>query len=220
MKIISQDSCRVTILFPLEEVIPLDGMNGPTAIAKIQQRYEFLKTPDPAMTREEATKAGYKFGTGQFPLKGKKSVIVEFAIYADGIVADARNSEIAETFLDDIIHFMQSEFEFRQFTTEPKRYFWNQIVVEFEKPIERLFPSFEKISGIISRYLNSDMSMSLARFDLQAEKGLQADAGPSPKFILERRVGIPYKNERYYSSAPIKTDEHITLLEEIERLIA
>lgn len=219
MKIISQDSCRVTILFPLEEVIPLGGMNGPEAISKIQQRYEFLKTPDPGMTREEAAKAGYKFGTGQIPLKGKKNVVVEFAIYTDGIVADARNSETAEIFLDDVIHYMQSEFEFRQFNTEPKKYFWNQLIVEFEKPLGKLFPSLEKISGAISRYLNIDTSMNLARFDLQAEKGAADSTGPSPKLVLERRIGVPFKNERYYSSAPLRTRDHVAVLEEIERLI-
>jgi len=46
MRVISQESCRVTILFPLEEVIPHEGLNGPEAIAQIQKRYEFLKTPE------------------------------------------------------------------------------------------------------------------------------------------------------------------------------
>ncbi len=218
MKVISQESCRVTILFPLEEVIPLEGMNGPEAITKIQQRYEFLKAPDPAMTREDAIKTGYKFGTGQIPENRKKSIITEFAIYNDGIVADAKNSEIAEAFLRDIIHFMQSEFEFREFTTEPKTHFWNQLVVEFEKPLGRLFPSLGRISGAISRHLGDDVSLNLARFDLQTEMPV-ADGGPAPKFILERRVGIPFKNERYHSSAPIRTKDHVAVLEEIERSI-
>ena len=194
-------------------------MNGPEAIVKIQQRYEFLKAPDPAMSREEATKAGYKFGTGQISLNGKKSIVVEFAIYTDGIVADARNSEIAETFLEDVIKFMQSEFEFRQFTTEPRRFFWNQLVVEFEAPLEKLFPSLDTISGALSRYLSLDQAMSIGRLDLQTEKGAVAGTGPSPKFILERRIGIPFKRERYYSSAPTRTDEHVAVLEEIERTI-
>jgi hypothetical protein len=60
--------------------------------------------------------------------------------------------------------------------------------------------------------------MSFARLDIQAEKGITAN-GPPPKFILERRAGIPFDKERYYSSAPIKTQDHITLLEEIERSI-
>jgi hypothetical protein len=218
MKIISQDSCRVTILFPLEEVVPLEGMNGPEAINKIQQRYEFLKTPDPAMTREEIGKVGYKFGTGQIVMNGKKSTIIEFAIYNDGIVADAKNSEIGETFLDDIIKFMQSEFVFRPFTTQPTRYFWNQMVVEFERPLERLLHSFNKISAAISRFLRPEMSMHFARIDFQGEK-TPTPASVAPKFILERRAGIPFDKERYYSSAPIRTGEHITVLEEIERSI-
>lgn len=216
MKIISQDICRVTVLFPLEEIVPLEGINGPEAIAKIQQRYEFLKTPDPAIGREDAAKNGYKFGTGQISLNGKKSIVVEFAIYTDGIVADAKNSEIAEKFLDDIILFMQNEFGFRQFTTEPTRHFWNQAVIEFERPLEGLFPSFDNVSGAISRFLGAGTLMRFARLDLQGEKGPTPNSAP-PKFVLERRAGIPFDRERYYSSAPLRTEDHVAVLEEIER---
>jgi hypothetical protein len=218
MKIISQDSCRVTILFPLEEVVPLGGINGPEALGKIQRRYEFLKTPDPTMTREDVVKQGYKFSTGQIILSGKKTVVIEFAIYNDGIVADARNSEIAEAFLDDIIQFMQTEFEFRKFSSEPRRYFHNQLVVEFEKPLGRLIPTFDKISRTISQFLGPDDAMNFARIDFQADK--TGKSAVPPKLVIERRLGISFDKERYFSSAPIRTQEHVAVLEELERSIS
>jgi len=36
-------------------------------------------------------------------------------------------------------------------------------------------------------------------------------------FLLERRAGASYQQNRYYSGAPMKTADHIRLLEIIER---
>jgi len=220
MKIVAQESARITVLFPLEEVVPLSGFNGLEAINKIQQRYEFLKVPDPGVSREEIAKTGYKFGTGQIQLNGTKGVIVQLGIFSDGISADAQDSEIAEKFLIDIIRYLQSDFSFRPFATEPRWFFHNQMVVEFKNSPAGLIASFGKISDAISKYLDRNykthVPMSFFRLDLQVDKNIVPE--PAPKFILERRVGIAFEKERYYSSAPLRTVDHIALLEEIEKL--
>lgn len=222
MKIISYESSRVTILFPLEEVLPLSGVNGPAIFTEIQNRYGFLKAPDPAISREEATKVGYKFGIGQISSHAKINAVAEFSIYTDGIVAEAKTSEIAEAFLEDIIRFLQSDLKFRPFSSKPKRFFYSQMVVEFEKPLAQLLHSFEKISDAISRHLTQQFElyvpMSFARLDFQAEKSLVPE--PTPKFIIERRAGISFDRERYYSSAPMRTADHTAVLQEIESSIA
>jgi hypothetical protein len=37
------------------------------------------------------------------------------------------------------------------------------------------------------------------------------------RFSVHTRAGISFDKERYYSSSPIRTEEHVTVLEEIER---
>ena len=218
MKVIAQESNRVTILFPLEEVLPLEGLNGPDVIVGVQQRYGFLKVPDAAMTKEEASKNGYKFGTGHYLLKEKKNGILEFAVYSDGIVAEAKNSEIGEAFLDDAIKFFQSEFGFRKFITKPRTYFYNQMVAEFEKPLKKLISSFDGISGAIAKYAEIELPIEFARLDIQVDNlGVK---GPAPKFILERRANAAFELERYYSSAPLRSEDHVAVLKNIEDVLS
>ena len=40
-----------------------------------------------------------------------------------------------------------------------------------------------------------------------------------PPFKLERDIQAPFEHNRYFSSAPLPTDEHLTLLEQLESLL-
>ena len=73
-------------------------------------------------------KNGYKFEMGQ--LDNGNARIVDFALFRDGIVITAATTDAAEKFLDDIMPYMQKEFLFRNFITQPRKYFQSQIVVE------------------------------------------------------------------------------------------
>jgi hypothetical protein len=39
-------------------------------------------------------------------------------------------------------------------------------------------------------------------------------------FLLERKLNAPFSENRYYSKAPLHTDEHVRLLEDFEGLLA
>ncbi len=38
-------------------------------------------------------------------------------------------------------------------------------------------------------------------------------------FLIERRVGVPYERNRYFSQANTTTEKHLELLEQIERSV-
>jgi hypothetical protein len=94
------------------------------------------------------------------------------------------------------------------------------MVVEFQKSPAGLIPSIEKISDALARYLDpiykTHVPLEFFRIDLQVEKNIVPE--PTPKFILERRLNISFDKERYYSSAPLRTAAHTSVLQEIEKL--
>lgn len=59
--------------------------------------------------------------------------------------------------------------------------------------------------------------MNLARIDFEYDKVAEKSALVVPKFIIERRQGISFERERYFCSAPMRTRDHVDILEKIEK---
>ncbi len=224
MKIISYDSARVTLLFPLEEIIPLAGINNHLLIEQIRSRYEFARSPDLNLPRAELDKTGFKFENGIHKAANEYAQIVDFAAYPDGIVINSKTTDDAESFLSDLLYFLKTEHAFREFITEPKMRFISQIVVEFDSNMSLLMPKYELISNIIdmriSQIYGDTTSSKIARFDIEFEGSNKGIGSPIPRFSLEQRVGTSFDVNRYFCSAPIRTQDHVGVLERIEKLFA
>jgi hypothetical protein len=172
MKVVAYDSSRVTCLFPLEEAVPLSGVNDRAIVEGVKNKYSFLKGPD--LSIDEVAKNGYKFDSGQFVLDSQIFRIAEFAIFRDGLVIAATKTDGSEAFLDDVIAFLQKEFSFRDLETTPRRYFQSQIVVEFERSPEGLLKSLDRLTAAISKPLKEiyemEIRMRFARLDFDFDK--------------------------------------------------
>lgn len=221
MEIVAYELAKVVMLFPLEEVVPLGGVNDPDVLAKVQERYHFTKSPD--LKTDDVAKNGYKFEVGHFQLKNADIRVADFALYRDGIVINATTTDAAEAFLDDIIPYMQKHFLFRDFITKPRRYFQSKIIVEFARSPAKLIQHFEKITTSISKRLEETYSlefpMDFMRVDFDFDRTKNNAPTLIQKIIIERRVSIPFDKERYFCAAPMRTPDHAALLREIEGLL-
>lgn len=221
MKIIAYENCRVTMLFPLEEIVPLGGANDSDIIAKVQARYHFGRGPE--LKSEEIAKNGYKFEGGHFNHAEMTVRIVDLALYRDGVVVNGIETEVVEAFLDDVVEFMRREFGFRDFITKPRKYFQSQIIVEFAQSPAKLIRSFDKITAAISdplkRIYDLEVPVGFARLDFETDKTTTQASAAIQRFIIERRAGISFDRERYFSAAPMRTRDHLAVLEQIEGLI-
>jgi hypothetical protein len=223
MNIISFDNARATWLFPLEEFTPAAGLNGISVIAKVAERYGFAQIPT-ITTRDDMAKKGLAFGMGGFEAKGERFAVTDFIIYNDGIIAGAEKSEWAESFLEDVVPWVIAEFGFREPATGIGKLVSSTLIVDFEKPISKLLGSYELISEIISSrtvtIVPQPKPMQLSRLAFEIDKTVLVGQVAQPKFILERRGGISFTQERYFSSAPMHTQGHIETLMAIEMLAA
>ena len=136
MNIVALESGRTTWLFPVEEIIPLGGADGPKIIAAISSRYKFTHPPANP-TREDIDKNGLKFAGGQMLHEGKLANIGEFVVFSDGIVAISSSTELAKSFLQDIFGFLISEFDFREISSDVKRVHISTVVVEFDTSLNQ-----------------------------------------------------------------------------------
>jgi hypothetical protein len=223
MKVISFDSARATWLFPLEEFAPASGANAPSILIAIVERYSFAQRPD-ITTREDMAKKGLPFGLGQFKVDNAPVIINDFGIYNDGLVAVSERTEWAEAFLEDVVSWAVEEYEFRKLETI-RKLFSSTLIVEFERPLSRLISGYEYISELINARTSTMMPnpapMQFSRLDFEIDK-MTFNSGQVavPKFILERRAGVPFEQERYFAAAAMRTTHHLEVLTEIEKLAA
>lgn len=223
MRIISFESARVTRLFPLEEFAPAAGANSPSILSLIAQRYGFSMVPT-ITTREDLNKNGLVFGMGHFQYNGQPFVVTDFAVYTDGLAAVTQRSEWAEAFLDDVISWVKIEFGFREISSGIQQLYSSSVIVDFENSPSRLVRQFRQIADFISdrtiTIARDRKQMNFSRLDFEIDKRTLTGQAALSKFILERRAGVGFEQERYFSSAPMTTADHIQTLEEIERVAA
>ena len=220
MKVVHFESGRTIALFKLEEFTPARGINEKALSDLIAERYRFSRRPDFSQPRT-VLESQTAFETGEFQSGNTQYSLHKLEIHRDGIVVDASTTEISEGFADDLIGWLKREKEFRE--TAITKLFLNQMVVDFQKPLSRLFKGFDAISNIMQRCLSEDgrpsESIVFVRFDAEPgpREGLRYPN--SPRFVIERRVGTEVGQERYYCSAPLRTDTHLAALEAIEHLV-
>ena len=221
MKIVSYDSARVTWLFPLEEFAPASGAHSISIVGLLAQRYQFTITPK-ITTKEDMAKSGLQFGMGGFEYQGQRIIVPDFVVYNDGLVAITQKTEWSEAFLEDVTQWVIKEFGFRNPTSGTRKLYSSTLVVDFETQISRLVVGYKRIAEIISSRVVTIMPepkpMHFSRIDFEVDKRTLEGQLALPKFILERRGGVLFSQERFFSVAPMHTADHLQTLIDIEKL--
>jgi hypothetical protein len=223
LKIVSFDNGRVTWLLPLEEFAPASAVNSVSVVGEIAARYNFSQVPT-ITTRDAMAKNGLPFGMGRFEFDGSKFMVMDFIVYNDGLVAVAEKTEWAEAFLENVVSWVKSEFGFREISSGIRKLYGSTLIVDFERPLSRLLSDYNQIAELISSRSITIMPhphpMQFSRLEFEVDKATLEGQTALPKFILERRGGVPFSQERYYAVAPMHTADHIDVLTEIEKLAA
>jgi hypothetical protein len=224
MKVVSFDSARVTWLFPLEEFAPAAGLNAPAILAEIAARYNFAQHPQ-ITTSDDMAKNGLPFGVGRFAIDGEFIMINDFGIYNDGIVAVTEKTEWSDAFLNDVVDWVTDRFGFQEIVSGIRKVYSSTLVVDFGRPLSRLIAGYEHISELINArtitMMPNHAPMQFSRLDFELDKQtFNSGQVAVPKFVLERRSGVGFSQERYFTVAPMHTADHIEVLTEIEKLAA
>jgi len=216
MKVVTTEGGRILELVPLEELRPPGGLYLPDLIGAIVQRYAFTAAPDLA----EATKTGVKFEGGKFIHNGETVAIKELAVYSDGIICDAPNTDLAEVVLEDFRKWATAVFKLQEPISLVRRTYTSALVCDFDKLVESGLGKLSRTTELLFRALNDaygwDYKFNLNRLAFNVDPK-DIPHLRSTNFILERRVQVSYEQNRYFSIAPLTTEAHIKLLETIEQ---
>ena len=213
MKLLSIEFGQVTWIVDLK--MPSGTLYLPDTLMKINERYGFIKGSgiDELLSQQ----ASPTFEHGKFD----GTVIRKFSVHTDGLVAESQaGTDAAEHFLDDVVNWSKEVFyaEILEIS-EPYRIYDSHLVVQMSTGVNPIIETLGNITSEIEKRLSTygldGGGYEFSGFSLSREnvpgRGLATSA-----FQIERRIGKPFRNNIYFSTAPLRLGDHIGLLESIE----
>ena len=219
MKLLSVHLARSIWVFVLNDLNPR-GQSISDLASEIASRYNFSTYPTKAPEDYDLQK-GVVFQLGTFQNRRKQSVNVHLTAYNDGFVADTRSStDDSDEFLKDIFDWLSKEYGFTpiQDIIRSKVYV-SEVYVRIDSPLNILNPKLEEFSKLLSSRVEGygeNVTLETTGILFMRDPGKIGRPGP---FKLERQEGIPFEENRYYSLAPLKTEDHLELLKEFEKIL-
>jgi len=212
MEFITPISGQSLQLMVIDEMRPLRGGPFlPDLVAAIAGRYRFVKIPDAIYNDQQEP---IKYYHGVLHTRELTIPIQSLEIYRDGVIVNSRSTEDSDEILGDFTVWMTEALNLRQPTTHVPRNYQSQLVVELSQSLDGLLVGFQKLNKILCQAFGSDADLSMTRLTI----------GPHPAGVLpyqrtwniEARIDQPFVPNRYVSTAPLPTFEHLNLLAKLE----
>jgi hypothetical protein len=224
MEVVSTAIGRVGVLLNLDELLPLKGMHAPDLISLVGQRYKFVSSPSLSDSIAKVRESGLKFELGKLRLQdGDERIIQDLTVYHDGILVTANTTEDAELFLDDLFDWGVGALGLRpNRTLISTRAYVSELVARFDNSVDEAIKQFTYLAGLISTALQKTYNppfppINLVSIVLDYDRGVVSPILQSlASFSIERRANHLFTDNVFYCKAPLKTSDHISILEEIE----
>lgn len=217
MELLSVATARSVWLFDIAELNPRGKSLFPDLFEWLEAEYHFEKAPKSTADLDE-TKA-FAFSRGTFQVEEEIFVDVELKIYNDGLVANTWSStRETDVFLESVLKSSAEEFNlaYKPEVIRRKMYLSELNVRSLENLIG--------ISPILGQFANKITELLPGGTRLSFEVGGLIVSGVqsmtplviSP-FRFERKLNTSPDEHKYYSTAPLHTNDHLALLDWFEQ---
>lgn len=184
-------------------------------VPALVERYGFMKYPQKAEEFDETK--GVVFEGGKAGEVGN----LRFQIFSGALVVDTTSStQDSERILEDTLVWASNEFGLAYKPSLVRRAaYLSQVTFHSDVPLSMLHPVLSAISKKLSERVPQFFGLPVSYEPTTIVIGfdpLTLKTAPSA-FTIDRRADAPFSENKYFSQAPLPTQEHIGLLEEIER---
>jgi hypothetical protein len=189
----------------------------PDVVQEIKSKYGFLVAPKDEELLDSSK--GAVFRHGKLAVSGITIIIDRFTLFNDGVVADtASSTEDCDRFLTNIIEWAKTAIPKAE--ARDPRYYLSQLEIHLNVPLEQYAPAFrpigENITNLLGRYGISAPRYEVSALNLHFDQLGKTNPQPGA-FFIDRRLNVPFAENVWFSQAPLKTGDHITLLQGLER---
>lgn len=222
MKILSTEMGRVIQFFAPEEVRPTRGLYLPELIRLVGERYGCAVVPTVADLLKPGASAIFRQGR---LVSGDRTInIAELGVHNDAIAVTAElNTSDVDFVLQDVWAWAKNALGLREPTTKRLKLYESHLAVEFSSSIDDALMMFENVReglhGAIRDIYNQDLPVNFNRITFSIDPFVQVQAQLQPvrtELWIERKMGTPYSQNRYFSACGLPTNVHASLLERFE----
>ena len=215
MELLNVVKARSIWLFDFADLNPSGRRISTELIEWLKAYYKFSKAPS-SPDDIDPTKA-LAFLDGSFAANASRPIAVDLRMYTDGFVADTRSStDLSDNFLDDLLQRAAKQFELGyKPTTIRKKMYLSELSLHCDKSLEDVCPKLKAFADKVTTALNRSTKFSSVGWWTDPE--MQSTLG---QFRFERKYGAAFSDQRYYSVAPLRTADHLKLLEELEEILS
>jgi hypothetical protein len=204
---------RVIAFFEVAEINPPGGFFFPELTKELVERFNFQKYPK---TFEEWTsEKGSQFFFGRLG----KIAVDNVTLFNNGIQVDTHSgTNDSKKILLDTLEWASTKFGF-SYKPELIRRWAYLSGLTFETQVQILStPALDNLATRTSRALSEvagEPMVYMATSQTVGHDPLVKKYGRA-SFSIQRRIDVPFSDNKYFSEAPLPSDVHISLLEQFE----
>jgi hypothetical protein len=219
MQLLSVGIARSIWLFDVNELNPAGKSIFPDILTWLGERYAFQTFPK-SIGDLDQEKKGYIFKNGHFE-SGAGGIMVNFSFFGDGFVAETwASTEKTDSFLDDLLRAVAIRYglPYTAATVRTKQYV-SEINVRLDNPLENLNPRMAQFCAKLNSF---SVKHHLPQFEMTGivcAPDTSASSYKPPGLMIERKVGAPFGERRFWSKSPFTTSDHLAALEEFDNLL-
>jgi len=221
MKLIGHVGAMASLREAVEEYSPVEGATQTQIIETVRAAYGFQSFPQLGV--EPVYIPQLLFVNGRYAKDDKSFAITHLVMEPIGDTVQTQTTDQAETFIEDLTATLDEKLGFRFATSSKRLSFVSNLVVEFASPLEDYLSVLKRVTDLVADTLPDRRPFSVKRLAMGAPTlataVTQVETVESSDFIIERRAGATFDQNRYFSSAPMRTAEHLKLLEQIEGVL-
>lgn len=235
MKLLHTKLARSIWLFDIRDLDPNGTEILGELIAWIKGRYKFASAPDPSnpvptptppsvpaspQAQRGQAPGGLLFERGRFVTKEQPISITSLRIYDDGLVVDVASSTAdGDLFLSDLMNGAVTQFRLAQNPDVPsRRLYLSELIFRSDMELEALNQHLTSFARSLPSNVGGGRTLPF-RVGAIAFWSEPNDAGQHRLIRIERQISKPFSEQRFFSDAPLPTDEHFQVLERFEQLV-
>lgn len=222
MKLLSISIARTIWFLHLNDLNPRGRSTDRNGILEIAKKYGFPKMPNPVELVEARQKnQPITLANGTYKNPKGDGVEMSLSIYRDALFADARSTTAdGEAFLTETLEWLTKELGLVDYKTLAiRKVYVSEMLVSLDKSLNAINPKLSKFADMLQQKVKTPLK------NIQFETGAIAFwIDPALKhvhvpFRLERQADVPFEENRYYTMAPLETEEHLRAIEILEKLM-